>query len=169
MCYYETLYSSYPTFMIRIDEEFQGENPDYFSSENSISKVTSSKTPQQGTSKIAELPLDTVETTLPRLYTEEETAEYLGRKVKRVHEYVRNGKLQCVQLSAKDRKFTEEQIKDFIQRRSTHCRSRLTINPVSRYVLPRKGGNHLGVHRLERSERRCNHGEAAWKGALYLL
>jgi hypothetical protein len=119
MCYYETLYSSYPTFMIRIDEEFQGENPDYFSSENSISKVTSSKTPQQGTSKIAELPLDTVETTLPRLYTEEETAEYLGRKVKRVHEYVRNGKLQCVQLSARDRKFTEEQIKDFIHRRTT--------------------------------------------------
>jgi hypothetical protein len=28
MCYYETLYSSYPTFMIRIDEQFQGEHPD---------------------------------------------------------------------------------------------------------------------------------------------
>jgi len=112
MCYYETLYSSYPTFMIRIDEEFQGENPGCLTSKNSMSKATSSKTPQQGTSKIAELPLDTLETTLPRFYTVEETAEYLGIKVKKVHEHVRNGKLQCVQLSAKVRMFTEEQIKD---------------------------------------------------------
>jgi len=28
MCYYERLYGSYPTFMIRIDGEFQDENPD---------------------------------------------------------------------------------------------------------------------------------------------
>ena len=119
VCYYERLYSSYPTFMIRIDEEFQGENPGCLTSKNSMSKATSSKTPQQGTSKIAELLLDTLETTLPRFYTVEETAEYLGIKVKKVHEHVRNGKLQCVQLSAKVRMFTEEQIKDFIQRRST--------------------------------------------------
>ena len=86
-----------------------------------MSKATSSRISQKGTSEIPELPLDTLEAaghTLPRLYTIEETAEYLGVTVKRVHEYVRNGVLQCVQLSAKDRKFTEQQIKDFIQRRT---------------------------------------------------
>jgi excisionase family DNA binding protein len=132
MGYYEELYGSHPSFLIRIDEEFQGENPDCFSSENSMSKVTSSKTPQQCTSTIAELPLDTVETALPRFYTVEETAEYLGLKVKRVHEHVRNGKLQCVQLSAKDRKFTEEQIKDFLQRRSTPLPKPLDHKPRER-------------------------------------
>ena len=119
VCYYERLYGSYPTFMITLNDEVQGQNPDYLTSKNSMSKATSSKTPQQGTSKIAEQPLNTLETTLPRFYTVEETAEILGLKVKKVHEHVRNGKLQCVQLSAKVRMFTEEQIKDFIQRQST--------------------------------------------------
>ncbi len=86
-----------------------------------MSKATSSRISQKGTSEIPELPLDTLGAaghTLPRLYTIEETAAYLGVKVKRVHEYVRKGLLQCVQLSAKVRMFTEEQIKDFIQRRT---------------------------------------------------
>ena len=59
-----------------------------------MSKATSSRISQKGTSEIPELPLDTLEAaghTLPRLYTIEETAAYLGVKVKRVHEYVRNG------------------------------------------------------------------------------
>jgi excisionase family DNA binding protein len=154
MGYYETLYGSYPTFMITLNDEVQGQNPDYLTSKNSMSKATSSQTPQQSTTKITELPSDTLGTTLPRLYTEEETAEYLGLKVKKVQEHVRNGKLQCVQLSARDRMFTEEQIKDFLQRRTIPLPKPLDRKPREqvRYSPERRkssGGSSVRALRKE--------------------
>ena len=52
----------------------------------------------------------------------EDVARILKSSVKTVHKRVREGKLQCVQGSPKDRKFTREQVQAFIQAQSTEVR-----------------------------------------------
>jgi len=54
---------------------------------------------------------------LNALLKPEQVAEYLGVSVKSVHGFVREGRLGCIQLSPKDRRFTEEQIHAFLESR----------------------------------------------------
>ena len=52
----------------------------------------------------------------------EDVARILKSSVKTVHKRVREGKLQCVQGSPKDRKFTREQVQAYIEAQSTQVR-----------------------------------------------
>ena len=52
----------------------------------------------------------------------EDVARILKSSVKTVHKRVREGKLQCVQGSPKDRKFTREQVQAYIKAQSTQVR-----------------------------------------------
>lgn len=52
------------------------------------------------------------------ILTTEQVAEYLGLRKSVIHRYVRQGKLDCVQLSFKERRFTESHVKEFIQRQT---------------------------------------------------
>jgi hypothetical protein len=80
-------------------------------------------------------------------------AEILGVKPKAVHEYVRKGLLSCVQLSPKDRRFTESQVLEFIANRTMAAPKRID-KPASKPVRsPRKGGlKSSGVNRARLRE-----------------
>jgi excisionase family DNA binding protein len=76
--------------------------------------------------------------TITFLWTPETLAEYLGVRVKTVHQHVRDGELACVQFG-RHRRFTQEQVDQFI---SQHMISAKHIDKDAPDVLPfpRKGG-----------------------------
>jgi excisionase family DNA binding protein len=55
---------------------------------------------------------------LTPLLTPEHVAEYLGVKVKAVHRLVREGALACIQIAPRDRRFSEEQVQDYLRSRT---------------------------------------------------
>ncbi len=75
------------------------------------------------------------------LLTPEQVAEYLGIKTKTVHQLVRDGKLACIQLSARDRRFTTEQIAAFIQTRVIELPKPVDRKSPSKLPFPQKGGD----------------------------
>src|SRR5208283_4938757 len=93
VCYYETLYSSYPTFMIRLDEEFQGENPNYFTSKNPKKETQASSDEGFGT---------------------KEAARRLGCSPGKVRELVHEGKIGHKWIG-KNIRFTSEHIDEFLR------------------------------------------------------
>jgi excisionase family DNA binding protein len=56
---------------------------------------------------------------IQKLLTAKDVAEILEISVKTVNKLVREAKLGCVQVTAKERRFTEEQIRDYIESRTT--------------------------------------------------
>jgi excisionase family DNA binding protein len=50
------------------------------------------------------------------LKTPEQVAEYLGVALTSVHKFVRQGRLGCIQIDGKNRRFTDEQIQEFLNR-----------------------------------------------------
>ncbi len=81
---------------------------------------------------------DQERTSIQRLLTAKDVAEVLGVSAKTVHKLVREGKLGCVQVTAKERRFTEEQVRQYIE----SCTIERPIDskgprPVN---FPRKGG-----------------------------
>jgi excisionase family DNA binding protein len=76
---------------------------------------------------------------IQRLLSPKEVAEILGISVKTVHKLVREQKLACVQVTAKERRFTEEQVKAYIGSRTKIIRvDRERGQSVS--SAPKKGG-----------------------------
>jgi len=74
-----------------------------------------------------------------RLLTVSMVASILGISPKTVHKLVREGKLACVKVTARDRRFTHEQIQQYIESQSTCVRvDRKVPQPVK--SAPRKGG-----------------------------
>jgi excisionase family DNA binding protein len=75
----------------------------------------------------------------PKLCCATEVAQILGISVKTVHKLVRSGKLGCVQVTSRDRRFTEEQIEEYIRSQSREVR---VDKKEPRHVLsrPEKGG-----------------------------
>jgi excisionase family DNA binding protein len=68
-----------------------------------------------------------------------EVARMLKISVKTVHKLVREKKLACVQVTSRERRFTDEQVQEYIQSRSTSVRvDKKEPRPVS--SRPRKGG-----------------------------
>ena len=53
-----------------------------------------------------------------KLMTTEEVAEFFSVEPRTIHKWVREKKLGCVQLSAKERRFTMNHVEDFIASRS---------------------------------------------------
>jgi len=75
---------------------------------------------------------------ISKLLRASDVAEILGISVKTVHKLVRDGKLGCVQVTAKERRFSEEQTRDYIESRSIERPvDRKSPKPVD---FPRKGG-----------------------------
>jgi excisionase family DNA binding protein len=76
---------------------------------------------------------------IPRLLNAKEVAEILGISVKTVNKIVRAGKLGCVQVTTKERRFTEDQVRAYIETRSKEVR---VDTPRVRQVSsqPKKGG-----------------------------
>jgi len=68
-----------------------------------------------------------------------EVARVLGISIKTVHKLVRERKLSCVQVTARERRFTQEQVQEYIRSQSTEVR---VDKRIPRPVLspPRKGG-----------------------------
>jgi excisionase family DNA binding protein len=75
---------------------------------------------------------------IQKLLSSRHVAEILGISAKTVNKLVREGKLGCVQVTAKERRFTEQQTQEYIE-------SRTIERPVDRkrpkpVDFPRKGG-----------------------------
>ena len=52
---------------------------------------------------------------LPKLLYPRDVAQLLGISIKTIHKLVRDGKLGCVQVTARDRRFTHEQAQRYIE------------------------------------------------------
>ena len=76
-----------------------------------------------------------------RLLTAMEAASRLRMKVKKIHSLVRLGKLACIQISPKDRKFTEAQLHEFIEMNTVPNRKPIDSIGSGRIPYPKKGGS----------------------------
>jgi len=77
------------------------------------------------------------------LLTPDQVAERLGIRVKTVHRFVRAGKLGCVQVSPRERRFTPEQLLEFEAGRTITPAKRVDIMPrpsLPSHQEPMKGG-----------------------------
>lgn len=81
-----------------------------------------------------------------------DVARILGVSLKTVHKLVRDKKLACVQVTARDRRFTHEQVQEYIRSQSTILRvDKKESRPVS--SAPKKGGaKSVGCSRTDLRE-----------------
>jgi excisionase family DNA binding protein len=77
---------------------------------------------------------------IERLLSPKDVAEILGISVKTIHKLVRDGKLGCVQVTARERRFTEAQIEAYIEVQSKEVRvdKETALRVTSQ---PKKGGD----------------------------
>ncbi|MBI5249610.1 MAG: helix-turn-helix domain-containing protein [Desulfomonile tiedjei] len=84
-----------------------------------------------------------VDERLPALWQASDVAQILGISVKTVHRLVREGKLACVQVTTRERRFTYQQVEDYIRSQSTAIRvDKTDLRPVQ--SPPKKGGDRRG-------------------------
>jgi excisionase family DNA binding protein len=77
---------------------------------------------------------------LRHLWKAEEVGQILSISTKTVHKLVRDKKLACVQITSRERRFTPEQVQEYIQSKSTSVRvDKKDPRPVQ--SPPKKGGN----------------------------
>jgi excisionase family DNA binding protein len=100
---------------------------------------------------------------LPPLLTPEQVGEILGLRVKKVHELVREGSLACIQITARDRKFSEEQIKAFIDSRTVTPPKIVDRKSPSKLPFPRKGGTQGKSTGVALSKRQMKEEMALWR------
>ncbi len=87
---------------------------------------------------------------IQRLLTPKDVADILGISVKTVHKLVRDQKLACVQVTTKERRFTEEQVRAYIEGQSREIHQVRVDTPRPRPVSSesKKGGQKaLGFSR----------------------
>ena len=78
---------------------------------------------------------------LPKLLYPRDVAQLLGISVKTVHKLVRDGKLGCVQVTTKDRRFTQEQVQHYIESCTTNAPAKIDRESSVRVrSQPPKGG-----------------------------
>lgn len=80
---------------------------------------------------------------IERLLTAVTVASILGISTKTVHRLVREGKLACVQVTTRERRFTYQQVEDYIRSQSTAVRVDKT-DPRPVQLPPKKGGYRRG-------------------------
>jgi excisionase family DNA binding protein len=77
---------------------------------------------------------------IDRLLTVATVAVILNLSPKTINKLAREGKLACVQVTSRDRRFTHEQVQEYIRSRSTSVRvDKKEPRPVS--SAPKKGGD----------------------------
>jgi len=86
--------------------------------------------------------IDTGRQDLPKLFFPRDVAQVLGISVKTVHKLVRDRKLGCVQITAKDRRFTREQVERYVESCSTIAPAKIDREPSVRVrsQAPKGGG-----------------------------
>ena len=65
---------------------------------------------------------ESIPVAIPELLTAKGVGAILGISVKTVHKLVREKKVACVQVTPRERRFTHEQIQEYIQSQSTSVR-----------------------------------------------
>jgi hypothetical protein len=75
-----------------------------------------------------------------RLLDAKEVATMIKVAIKTVHRLAREGKLACVQVTARERRFTPEQVQSYIRSHSTEVRVDKKAAPAVSF-RPKKGGN----------------------------
>ena len=86
---------------------------------------------------------------IDHLLRPQQVAQSLGITVKMVHQLCRERKLRYVQINKKERRFTEEQIQEYVDSQ-TVAKPAIDKKPVKRLPCPSKGGEKeksLGLSR----------------------
>jgi len=79
---------------------------------------------------------------LPKLLYPRDVAQLLGISVKTIHKLVRDGKLGCVQVTTKDRRFTQEQVQRYVEGCTIEIPAQIDRKPSVRVTSkPTKGGD----------------------------
>src|SRR5208283_173063 len=86
---------------------------------------------------------------IQKLLSARDVAEILGISVKTVNKLVREAKLGCVQVTAKERRFTEDQIREYIESRSTKIQIDRTIHDRVKSAAPKGGEKSFGVSKAD--------------------
>jgi excisionase family DNA binding protein len=89
---------------------------------------------------------------IARLLSPKDVAEILRISVKTVHKLVRDGKHGCVQVTSKERRFTEEQIRAYIESQSNEPKVVRVDKKTALRVTsqPKKGGQEsFGVSKVD--------------------
>jgi excisionase family DNA binding protein len=89
---------------------------------------------------------------MPQLMNAEDVAKILKIAKKTVHKLVREGKLGCVQVTEKDRRFTPEQVQAYIDSQTVNVRiDKKSVKPV-RSTPPKGGEKSVGFSRTDLRE-----------------
>jgi excisionase family DNA binding protein len=89
---------------------------------------------------------------IQKLLSARDVAEILGISVKTVNKMVREAKLGCVQVTAKERRFTEDQIQDYIESRTSKVQIDRTIPGRVKSAAPKGGEKSIGVSKADLRE-----------------
>lgn len=76
---------------------------------------------------------------IDHLLKPQQVAEYLGITVKMVHQLCREHKLPYVKINRKERRFTEEQVQEYVDSQTVKIPV-IDKKPSKRLDCPRKGG-----------------------------
>jgi excisionase family DNA binding protein len=86
---------------------------------------------------------------IQKLLSVKDVAEILGISAKTVNKLVREAKLGCVQVTAKERRFTEDQIREYIEFRSSKVQIDRTIHRRVKSAPPKGGEKSFGVSKAD--------------------
>src|SRR5208283_5884659 len=86
---------------------------------------------------------------IQKLLRAKDVAEILGISVKTVNKLVREAKLGCVQVTAKERRFTDDQIREYIESRSTKVQIDSITSDRVKSQPPKGGEKSIGVSKAD--------------------
>jgi excisionase family DNA binding protein len=86
---------------------------------------------------------------IPRLLSAKDVGEILGISVKTVNKLVREAKLGCVQVTAKELRFTEEQVQAYIEAQSKEVRVDTRTRERVKSAPPEGGEKSYGVSKAD--------------------
>jgi excisionase family DNA binding protein len=86
---------------------------------------------------------------IQKLLSAKDVAEILGISVKTVNKLVREAKLGCVQVAAKERRFTEEQVREYIESRSSKVQIDSRTSDRVKSAAPKGGEKSFGVSKAD--------------------
>ncbi len=92
---------------------------------------------------------------IQKLFCAKDVTEILGISAKTVNKLVREGKLGCVQVPARERRFTEDQIREYIESRTTKIQIDRTIPDRVKSAAPKGGEKSFGVSKADLRKEMC--------------
>jgi hypothetical protein len=86
---------------------------------------------------------------LETLLDANDVAKIFKISVKTVHKRVREGKLGCVQVTPKDRRFTRKQVQAFVEAQSNEVRIDRSEEKPVKFQPPKGGEKSIGVSKAD--------------------